>query len=75
MVYRLINRWCEDVGLTQGRYGTHTLRKTWGYQARKQGVSIELIQAKLGHLSPAITCRYIGITDEEIGEIENRVEL
>ena len=75
MVYKLISQWCKDVGLTQVRCGTHTLRKTWGYQARKQGIPIELIQAKLGHRSPAVTRRYIGITDEEIGEIENKVEL
>lgn len=75
MAYKLIRAWAEAVGLTQGKYGTHTLRKTWGYQARKQGVPIELIQAKLGHRSPSVTKRYIGITDEEIGEIESRVEL
>lgn len=75
MAYKLISQWCKDVGLIHVRCGTHTLRKTWGYQARKQGVPIELIQAKLGHSSPGVTKRYIGITDEEIGEIENRVEL
>lgn len=75
-VYRLINRWCRDAGLTSGRYGTHTLRKTWGYQARKyHGVPIELIQAKLGHSSPKITRRYIGITADEIGAVENKVKL
>lgn len=75
-VYRQINRWCEDVGLTDGAYGTHTLRKTWGYQARKyQGVPIELIQAKLGHRSPAVTRRYIGISQDEIEDLEERVEI
>lgn len=75
MAYKLISQWCQDVGQTQVKCGTYTLRKTWGYQARKQGIPIELIQAKLGHRSPAVTRRYIGITDEEIGEIEDRVEL
>lgn len=68
----LVNRWCEDVGL-QGKFGTHTLRKTWGYRARKLGVPIELIQEKLGHRSPAITKRYIGITQEEVSNIEEKV--
>ena len=74
--WRLINSWCETVGLTQGRYGAHTLRKTWGYMARRyHGIPIELIQAKLGHSSPAITRRYIGITGDEIENVENHVNL
>ena len=74
--WRLVNRWCHEVGLTDGRYGGHTLRKTWGYMARKyHGVPIELIQAKLGHSTPAVTKRYIGITDDEIEDVENHVNL
>jgi len=73
--WRLVNRWCREVGLT-GRYGGHTLRKTWGYMARKfHGVPIELIQSKLGHRSPTVTQRYIGITDDEIEDTERRVIL
>gem|GEM_PF-3396053 len=67
--------WTEDVGLTQGRYGTPTLRRTWGYQARKRGVPTELVQAKLGHRSPVVTKRYIGITADEIEDVEEQVEL
>lgn len=74
-VHAKITQWCADVGLANGPYGCHSLRKTWGYQARKQGVPLELIQAKLGHRSPSITRRYIGISQDEIAEIENRVEL
>ena len=72
--WRLLNKWAREVGLTD-RIGTHTLRKTWGYHARKQGVPLELIQAKLGHSSPAITRRYIGITADEIEDVENQVNL
>lgn len=68
----LINEWCKEVGL-QGKFGTHTLRKTWGYRARKLGVSIELIQEKLGHRSPAVTRRYIGITQDEVSNVEEKV--
>jgi len=73
--YRLIRGWAEDVGLTGGKYGTHSLRKTWGYQARKQGIPMELIMEKLGHNSPTVTKRYIGITDDEIEDVEDRVNL
>lgn len=68
----LIHKWCEAVGL-KGKFGTHSLRKTWGYRARKAGVEISLIQEKLGHSNPAVTRRYIGITQEEVNDVEDRV--
>lgn len=64
------------VGLTRAPHGCHTLRKTWGYQARKTfGIPIELIQAKYGHRSPAVTKQYIGITEDEIDTVEAKVNL
>ncbi|MDA3793051.1 MAG: tyrosine-type recombinase/integrase [Elusimicrobia bacterium] len=75
-VYRLIQKWTAAVGLTKENYGTHTLRKTWGYMARKRfSVPIELIQAKFGHASPAVTKAYIGIEDDEIENVESEVNL
>lgn len=71
----LIQEWTKEVGLEGERYGTHTLRKTWGYQARKQGLSIEQISEKLGHKSVTVTRRYIGISQEEINQIEKEVEI
>lgn len=62
---RLISEVCQDVGLP-GNYGTHTLRKTWGYHARLAGVPMEIIMAKLNHSSFAVTKRYLGITDDEL---------
>jgi len=72
-VWSLIQKWTSEVGLENERYGTHSLRKTWGYQARMQGVSIEQISEKLGHKSVAVTKRYIGINQEEINNIEKEV--
>jgi len=71
----LIQEWTSNAGLEGERYGTHTLRKTWGYQARMQGVSIEQISEKLGHKSVTVTRRYIGISQEEINQIEKQVEI
>jgi len=73
-VWRLLNQWALAVGITD-RIGAHTMRKSWGYQARKQGVPLELIQAKLGHSSPAVTRRYIGVTADEIERVEDDVNL
>jgi integrase len=63
--WQLISEVCHDVGLL-GNYGTHTLRKTWGYHARKSGVPMEIIMEKLNHNSFAFTKRYLGITDDEL---------
>jgi integrase len=71
----LIQEWTKAVGLEGERYGTHTLRKTWGYQARKQGLSIEQISEKLGHKSVTVTRHYIGISQEEINQVEKEVEI
>ncbi|MBA7542336.1 Tyrosine recombinase XerC [subsurface metagenome] len=71
--WSLIQKWTKEVGLEGERYGTHTLRKTWGYQARKQGVSIEKINEKLGHKSVIVTKRYIGISQEEINLLEEEI--
>ena len=49
--------------------GTHTLRKTFGYWSYKQGIDITLLQKIFNHSSPAITLRYIGITQENIKDV------
>ncbi|MEP7288454.1 MAG: tyrosine-type recombinase/integrase [Chloroflexota bacterium] len=63
--WQLLSQSCHAVGLL-GNYGTHTLRKTWGYHARKSGVPMEIIMEKLNHASFAFTKRYLGITDDEL---------
>jgi site-specific recombinase XerD len=73
-VWRLISDICRDVGL-RGNYGTHTLRKTWGYHARMNGVDLALIMHKLNHSDLAYTKRYLGITDEELEEVVKRLNL
>lgn len=66
--WQLINEWGREVGIEE-RIGTHTLRKTLGYQMRKKGIAIEVIQAILGHSSAKVTSRYIGISDDELEEV------
>ena len=41
--WQVISEVCKAVGLP-GNYGTHTIRKTWGYHARKSGVPMEIIR-------------------------------
>lgn len=70
MAWNLVNKWCRGVGILE-RVGTHTLRKTLGYQMRKNGIAIEVIQEMLGHSSVGVTSRYIGINQEELEKVAN----
>ena len=68
-VNRLIKGWTSDINL-QGRYGAHSLRKTWGFiQRTEHGTSFEVICKRYKHSSPAITMRYLGVQDKEVDEI------
>ena len=62
---KIVSEICKAVGLS-GNYSTHTLRKTWGYHARQNGVTMEIIMEKLNHSNFAVTKRYLGITDDEL---------
>src|SRR5690554_5849046 len=67
--YTILNEAARVVGIKE-RIGTHTLRKTFGYWARKNGVaSIEQLQEIFNHSSPAVTRRYIGFTQKEKNKI------
>ena len=72
--WKFVKSICKDVGLN-GIYGTHSLRKTWGYHARMQGVDLALIMHKLNHESIAYTKRYLGITDDELEAVAQRLNL
>ena len=45
--------------------GTHSMRKTLGWVMHSQGASIERICKVLNHSHPAITMRYIGLTEAD----------
>ena len=72
--WKFIKIICKEVSLN-GNYGTHSLRKTWGYHARLQGVDLALIMHKLNHESIAYTKRYLGITDDELEAVAQRLNL
>lgn len=74
IAWRLIAEICEAVGL-RGNFGTHSLRKTWGYQARMVGIDLGLIMKTLNHSNLEETKRYLGITDDELAEIADKLNL
>jgi integrase len=72
--WKFITSICREVGL-RGNFGTHSLRKTWGYHARMIGVGLALIMNKLNHNSIAYTKRYLGVTDDELQAVVQRLNL
>ncbi|MGY6212471.1 tyrosine-type recombinase/integrase [Cytobacillus firmus] len=58
--YRIINSAAKEAGI-QGKIGTHTLRKTFGYHAYRKGIAISIIMSIYNHHSSAETLRYLGI--------------
>lgn len=53
------------------RFTSHSMRKTKARALYDAGVPLEKICQMLGHSSPEVTMRYLGITDEELDELYN----
>lgn len=64
--WKILNAAAQEVGLEE--IGTHTLRKTFGYHFYWQYKDVAVLQTIFNHSSPAVTMRYIGITQDIIDE-------
>lgn len=65
-VNKLVKSWCAEIDL-KGNYGSHSMRKTWGYHQRIQmNQPIPLLMAAFGHATQAQTLEYLCIQEEEI---------
>ena len=67
-VWQFLNDYAFRVGI-RNKIGTHTLRKTFGYHAFKNGVDLSLLMRIFNHSSQAVTLRYIGITQDQIDDV------
>lgn len=72
--WKIVKEAVDRAGL-EGNFGTHTLRKTFGYHAYKAGISVDVLQKTFSHSSSSITLRYIGITQEDINDVYMSVNL
>ena len=64
-VHNLVKGWCVTRGLA-GNYGSHTLRKTFGYhQLLGQPASLPDLMTAFGHSAPHQTLEYLCIRPEE----------
>lgn len=65
----LVKRWCLEVGAA-GNYGSHSLRKSWGYHQRMTyDAPLALLVSAFGHSSERQTLDYLGIQPAEISDL------
>jgi integrase len=65
-VHRLVKGWCKAIHI-KGNYGSHTMRKTWGYQQRVTfGVGLPELMVAFNHSSQKQTLDYLCIQPEEL---------
>lgn len=73
-IYRVLKEAATVMGIEN--FGTHSLRKTWGYWTYKiSKYNIGLIMDTFNHSSPSITLRYIGINQDQKDELYSIVQL
>ncbi|NKB59028.1 MAG: tyrosine-type recombinase/integrase [Alphaproteobacteria bacterium] len=66
---RMVKTWCKEATL-HGNFGSHTLRKTWGYHQRKTFKKhTALLTWAYGHSSEVQTLDYLCIQPNEITEL------
>jgi integrase len=60
-----VKTWCASVGL-KGNYGSHSMRKTWGYWQRQNGADILNLVEAFGHATQRQTMAYLGLQPEDV---------
>ncbi len=71
--YRVLKEAADTIG--QENFGTHSLRKTWGYWTYKLShYNVGLIMDTFNHSSPSITLRYIGVSQDQKDELYSLVQ-
>ena len=72
--YRVLKEAADIFGVEN--FGTHSLRKTWGYWTYKLSkYNIGLIMDTFNHSSANITLRYIGVNQDQKDELYSLVQL
>ena len=64
-----VKTWCRAINL-KGNYGSHTLRKTWGYHQRVSfGTDLPTLMECFNHSTPKQTLAYLCVQPEEIKNV------
>ena len=68
-VHRLVKSWCRAINL-RGNYGSHSMRKTWGYHQRVTfGTDIPRLMVCFNHSTQRQTLDYLCIQADEIKDV------
>jgi integrase len=68
-VHRLVKSWCQEAKL-RGNYGSHTLRKTWGYHQRVTfGAGIAELMICFNHSTQRQTLDYLCVQPNELKNV------
>ncbi len=68
-VDRMVKKWCRTIGL-HGHYGSHSMRKTWGYHQRKDNdAPLPLLMRAYGHATEAQTLNYLHIQERDLTDL------
>jgi len=68
-INRLAKGWCASVNL-KGNYGSHSLRKTWGYHQRVTfGADLPTLMTCFNHSTQRQTLKYLCVQPGELKEI------
>lgn len=76
----MVKGWCKEAGL-KGNYGSHTLRKTWGYHQLRGNTKtpphlvLPLLMEAYGHARQQQTLEYLCIQSDEVASLFMQVEL
>ena len=72
--FRIVKRAAKET-LTEQNVSCHSLRKTFGYHAWKQGTPPALLMDIYNHSSYRVTKRYLGISQDEKDIIYMKIDL
>lgn len=72
--FRIIRQAAQDCGI-EGVISCHSLRKTLGYHAWKQGVQPVMLMNIFNHSSFQITQRYLGIEQDDRDDIFRNIKI
>lgn len=65
---KMVKSWCRQINLP-GNYGSHTLRKSWGFAMRtRHGVDVPTLMTIFNHSTQRQTLDYLGIQETEVQE-------
>ena len=77
-LWKILNHSAIEAGIKQN-IGSHSLRKTFGrfvfHNAVDKNKALVILQTIFNHSSPAVTSRYIGLTNDEVSDVFNSLDL